>query len=354
MDYLIFRTDGQGGLLQQRQSIRPLGPTEVRIAVRAAALNFRDLYFVRGNRHRAAVAGRIPMSDAAGVVEAVGGAVTRFKVGDRVLGTVLPNWIDGPLTAAGLRGSPGSVDRDGVLAEKIHADQNELVAAPAHLSDAEAATLPVAALTAWHAVAELGVLKAGDTVVVQTTGGVAVFAIQFAAALGAKVIVVSRSEDKLRKALTAGASVAINSSVTPEWDAEVLALTGGAGARLVLDMGLSDSLRRSARAAAFEGTVAVIGVVEEQTNPLDIYTVMNKNLRVRGVETGSRAMFERMNRFMEEHRLHPVLDSAYPLERAGQALDRLAASPFGKVVVGVDAEAPPQRCGKLAATTLAG
>jgi NADPH:quinone reductase-like Zn-dependent oxidoreductase len=317
MDYTVFRTDGQGGLAPHLEAIRPLAPTEVRVAVHAAALNFRDLYFVRGNRHRAAVANRIPLTDALGVVEAVGEAVTRFKPGDRVLSTVLPNWIDGPLTAA----------------EKIHADQDELVTAPAHLSDTEAATLPVAALTAWHAVAELAAIRPGDTVVVQTTGGVAVFAIQFAAALGAKVIVVSRSEEKLRKALQLGATAVIDSSVTPAWDDEVLALTGGAGAQLVLDMGLSDSLRQSARAAAYEGTVAIIGVVQEQTNPLDIYTVMNKNLRVRGVETGSRAMFERMNRFIEQHRLHPVVDSVYPLEQVNQALDRLTGSPFGKVVM---------------------
>jgi len=333
MDYTVFRTDGRGTLVPQREVIRSLAPTAVRVAVRAAALNFRDLYFVRGNRHRAAVANRIPLTDAVGVVEAVGDAVTRFQVGDRVLSTVLPNWIDGPLTAAGLAGSPGSAERDGVLAEKIHADQDALVIAPSHLSDTEAATLPVAALTAWHAVVELGAVKDGDTVVVQTTGGVAVFAIQFAAALGARVIVVSRSEDKLRKALQLGAAAAIDSSVTRAWDDEVLALTGGAGAQLVLDMGLSDSLRQSARAAAFEGTVTIIGVVQEQTNPLDIYTVMNKNLRVRGVETGSRAMFERMNRFIEQHRLHPVVDSVYPLDQVNQALDRLTASPFGKVVM---------------------
>ena len=118
---------------------------------------------------------------------------------------------------------------------------------------------------------------------------------------------------------------------------EVLALTGGAGAQLVLDMGLSDSLRQSARAAAFEGTVAIIGVVQEHTNPLDIYTVMNKNLRVRGVETGSRAMFERMNRFLEQHRIRPVIDSVFALDDADQALDRLAASPYGKVVVDLSA-----------------
>ena len=338
MDYNVFRTDGQGGLVPRRQAAPELGATEVRVAVRAASLNFRDVYFVRGNRFRAALAHRIPLSDAAGVVEAVGAGVTRFKVGQRVTTTVLPHWHDGPLTAAGLAGGMGSAARDGVLAERIQVDQQELVAAPAHLSDAEAATLPVAALTAWHAVAELGVLAAGDTVVVQTTGGVAVFAIQFAVALGARVIVVSRSAAKLRQALQLGAAVAIDTSATPDWEVEVLALTGGAGARLVLDMGLSDSLRQSARAAAFEGTVAIIGAVQEQANPLDIYTVMNKNLNLRGVETGSRAMFERMNGFLRQHGLHPVIDSEIEsgFEDAGavqQALDRLGAGPFGKVVL---------------------
>ncbi len=338
MDYNVFRTDGQGGLVPRRQGAPELGPTEVRVAVQAASVNFRDVYFVRGNRFRAAVEHRIPLSDAAGTVTALGAEVTRFKVGDRVTTTVLPRWIDGPLTAAALVHGMGTRERDGVLAEFIHADAMELVVAPSHLSDIEAATLPVAAVTAWHAVAELGVISAGDTVVVQTTGGVAVFAIQFAVALGARVIVVSRSAAKLRKALQLGACVAIDTTVTPHWEHEVLALTKGSGARLVLDMGLSDSLRQSARAAAFEGTVAIIGVVQEQTNPLDIYTVMNKNLNVRGVETGSRAMFERMNRFMQQQGLYPVIDTVVDsaFDDAGgvnAALDRLGAGPFGKVVL---------------------
>jgi NADPH:quinone reductase-like Zn-dependent oxidoreductase len=333
MSYTVFRTDGQGGLVPRQQFMQAPRATEVRIDVRAVALNFRDLYVVRGNRFRAALQDRVPFSDAVGVVEAVGDGVTRFKVGDRVATTVLPRWIEGPLTEAGLAGSLGGTDRDGVLAEKYQADESELVAVPEYLSDTEAATLPIAALTAWHAVAELGAVGRGDTVVVQTTGGVAVFATQFAAALGARVIVISRSADKLRQALLVGATDTINSSETPEWDRQVLALTGGVGARLVLDMGLTDSLRRSSRAAAYEGTVAIIGVVQEQSNPLDIYTVMNKNLRVRGVETGSRAMFERMNRFLEEHRLRPVLDSVFALPAVDEAMDRLAASPFGKVVL---------------------
>ncbi|MFA9215500.1 MAG: NAD(P)-dependent alcohol dehydrogenase [Sphingomonadaceae bacterium] len=338
MEYHVFRSDGQGGLQPVRQVAPTLGAHQLRVAVQAIGLNFRDSYVVRGNRFRAALDARVPFSDAAGVVVAVGSAVTRFKVGQRVITTALPRWLDGPLTAAGLADSMGSRERDGVLAEFIDADDTELLAAPAHLSDSEAATLPVAALTAWHAVVELGVLSAGDTVVVQTTGGVAVFAIQFALALGARVIVVSRSVAKLRLALQLGAAVAIDSTVTPDWEREVLALTGGAGAQLVLDMGLRDSLRQSARAAAFEGTVAVIGVVQEHSNPLDIYTVMNKNLRIRGVETGSHAMLARMCDFMQRHALHPVIDTvidaAFDDAAAVQAaLDRLDAGPFGKVVL---------------------
>jgi NADPH:quinone reductase-like Zn-dependent oxidoreductase len=322
MDYTTYRTDGQGGLRRIQTAATPLSADGVRVAVRAVGLNFRDVYVIRGNRYRAPATDQVPMTDAAGVVTEVGNEVTRFKVGDRVCSTVLPNWIDGPLSAHGMARSTA------VLAEYFDAGENDLVAAPPHLSDIEAATLPVAALTAWHAVAELGVVGAGDTVVVQTTGGVAVFAMQFAQALGARVIVVSRSPDKLERT---GAWATINTETTPEWDRQVLVLTGGQGARLVLDMGLDDSLRRSARAAAYEGTVAIIGVVQQQTNPLDIYTVMNKNLNVRGVETGSRAMFERMNRFMAEKGLRPHIDSVH--DDVDAALDRIASSPYGKVVL---------------------
>ena len=322
MDYTTYRTDGRGGLRRVQITAAPLPADGVRVAVRAVGVNFRDVYVVRGNRYRAPALDQVPMTDAVGVVAAVGSAVTRFKEGDRVCSTVLPNWIDGRLTAHGMARSTA------VLAEYFDASENDLVAAPSHLNDIEAATLPVAALTAWHAVAELGVVGAGDTVVVQTTGGVAVFAMQFAQALGARVIVVSRSQEKLQRS---GAWATINTETTPDWDQQVLALTAGQGARLVLDMGLNDSLRRSVRAAAYEGTVAIIGVVQQETNPLDIYTVMNKNLNVRGVETGSRAMFERMNRFMAQNGLRPHVDSVHVDVEA--ALDRMESSPYGKVVL---------------------
>ncbi|HEY0061183.1 MAG TPA: NAD(P)-dependent alcohol dehydrogenase [Telluria sp.] len=327
MEHFEFRTAG-GHIARHPQKLQPLPAGYVRLRVSAIGLNFRDLYVVRGNAYRARVDGCIPFTDAVGTVEAVGECVTRFQVGARACTTVLPAWTDGPLTAAAFaQAAPG------VFASTIDVHESTLVAAPVWLSDAQAATLPVAALTAWHAIGELGVIGPGDAVVVQSTGGVAVFAIQFAAALGASVIVVSRSDGKLARARQLGATHTINSSRTPDWEHEVLAITGGAGAKLVLDMGLDDSLRRSVRAAAFEATVAVIGVVQQQTNRLDIYPVMNKNLRIRGVETGSRSMFVRMNLFMATHRIAPVISAQFAASEVEQALDHLAQSPFGKVVV---------------------
>ncbi len=336
MSYAEYRT--AAGAVQRHAALAlhaAPGPGKVRVAILAAGLNFRDLYLIRGNRFRAPVDGRIPLTDAVGIVEAVGADVTRFRVGQRVCTTVLPNWIDGPLTAQGLADSPGTRDHDGVLAEQLCVDQQALVHAPAHLSDAEAATLSVAALTAWHAVVELGALRPGGTVVIQTTGGVAVFAIQFALALGARVIVVSRSREKLQLAAALGAHTGIDTVATPNWEQQVMHATGGAGAELVLDMGLDGSLRRAVGAAAFEATVAIIGVVQQVSNVLDIFPVMNKNLRVRGVETGSRAMFERMNRFMVAHAIHPVVAAQFDVAEIEQALDLAAQSPFGKVVVRV-------------------
>ncbi|MGT2425827.1 zinc-binding dehydrogenase [Amnibacterium kyonggiense] len=218
--------------------------------------------------------------------------------------------------------------------------ESDLVRAPRNLTPVERATLPVAALTAWHTVAEFGAVGPGAVVVVQTTGGVALFCMQFAVALGAEVVAVSRSAAKLARARELGVRHVIDTEQHPDWDASVLELTDGSGADLIVDMGLRDSLRTSARAASYEAAVAIVGVVQEQTNPLDIFPVMNKNLSIRGVETGSRAMFERMIAFIETEDLHPVIDSVLPAQEWPAGLDRLASSPFGKVVLDLSASAP--------------
>ncbi|WMJ68219.1 NAD(P)-dependent alcohol dehydrogenase [Stenotrophomonas sp. 24(2023)] len=328
-----WRTSAAGVLQPVREELPALGAHEVRVQVTAVSLNFRDRVVVNGGWGREPLIGRVPFTDAVGVVTEVGAAVTRFQPGARVCTTVLPRWLDGPLTEAGWEASPGSRRRDGVMASHLQWHEDELVLAPPHLDDHEASTLTIAALTAWHAVVELGALKAGDTVLVQTTGGVATFAIRFAAALGAKVIVVSRSAEKLALARLQGATATLDSTVTPEWQDEVRRLTEGRGAQLVLDMGLDDGLRRAIAATAVEGTIAIIGVVQVLTAPLDIFPVMNGNLRLRGVETGSRAMFERMTQFMVARNLHPVIERVYPASEWADALRALEQAPFGKIVL---------------------
>ena len=329
----LYRTDGVGGLKPLFEEAGYVGPTSVRIDVAAAALNFRDIPFVRGNEFRRPADQRVPLSDAVGVVTAIGSDVTRVAVGERVCPTILPRWIDGPLDAESFRASLGSNGQDGVLSRLLVVEESAVVTMPEYLTDLEAATLPTAALTAWHALVEVGAVREGDTIVIETTGGVATFALQIAVALGLKAIVTSRSDAKLERARELGAWETINSERVPAWDQQVLALTGGRGVELVVDMGLSEGLVRSCRAAAHEGTVAIVGVVNSWQTTLDIGPVMNKNLRVRGVETGSRAMFERMGEFFNRKKLHPVLAAVVPFDDAERAFEALARGPFGKVVV---------------------
>jgi len=329
----LYRTDGMGGLARVHEDATPLAASSVRVALSATALNFRDLPFIRGNENRRPAQQKVPFSDAVGSVSEVGSEVTMVKVGDRVSPTILPNWIDGPLDASSFQGSLGSDGHDGVLARSIVVEQTALVKIPAYLDNFEAATFSTAALTAWHALVEMEAVLPGDTVVIETTGGVATFALQIAVALGLKVVVTSRSDVKLQRARELGAWQTINSERSPAWDTEVHAMTNGRGAKLIIDMGLRGGLVRSCRAAAYEGSVAIVGVLDGWQTNFDIAPVMNKNLRVRGVETGSRAMFERMLEFFSERAIHPVIASVFSFREVDQALNALASGPLGKVVV---------------------
>jgi NADPH:quinone reductase-like Zn-dependent oxidoreductase len=329
----LYRTDGLGRLTRLQEAAGDIAAKSVQIDVTATALNFRDLPFIRGNEIRKPAQQRVPLSDAVGLVSAIGGDVTKVKVGDRVSPTILPHWIDGPLDAARFHGSLGSNAQDGVLARTIIVEQDALVKIPVYLSDLEAATLPTAALTAWHALVEIGSVEPGDTILIETTGGVATFALQIAVALGLKAVVTSRSDMKLARAREFGAWQTINSEKCPRWEKEVLAMTSGQGAKLIVDMGLRGGLARSCRAAAFEGTVGIVGVLDGWETNFDIAPVMNKNLRVRGIETGSRAMFERMLDFFSLKKLHPVIASKFKFSEVDEALDALAEGPHGKIVL---------------------
>jgi NADPH:quinone reductase-like Zn-dependent oxidoreductase len=309
------------------------GPGQVVVAVRAVSLNYRDLLIVRGQYNPRMPLPRVPGSDAAGEVVVVGPGVTRVAVGDRVCGTFMQNWIAGRLTDTA-RGSALGGDVDGVLADRVLLDEDGVVKYPPHLSVEEGSTLPCAALTAWHALAEGG-LRAGDTVLLQGTGGVSIFALQIAKMFGARVLITSGSDEKLARATQMGASAGVNYRTTPDWDKWARSRTGGAGVDHVVEVGGAGTLERSFKAARTGGHIALIGVLAgpAAVNPMP---VLMRSLTVRGIFVGSREMFDDMNRAFEFHQTRPIVDRVFEFDQFPAALRHLESGiHFGKVVVRV-------------------
>lgn len=306
---------------------------QVLIRLRAAALNYRDVEIARGSYHTRFPAGLVPLSDGVGDVIAVGADVTRAKVGDRVSGTFWQRWVAGPFDMAETGYQLGG-PLDGMLGEYALLDEQGLVHVPATLSDAEAATLPCAAVTAWHSLVSEGGLRAGETVLLQGTGGVSLFALQFAKASGARAIVTSSSDDKLAQAQALGAYATINYRRTPDWAAAALDLTDGRGVDHVLEVGGPASFAQSLRATRLGGQISVIGYLggtEGAINPLDIF---RRQLRVRGIPVGSRASFETMNRAIAANDIKPVIGRRFFWKEAAEALAALeGGAGFGKVVL---------------------
>ncbi len=309
------------------------GPGQVVLEMRAYSLNARDLQVVEGFYDLNLTGPRIPFSDGAGEVVAVGEGVSRFSVGDRVAGIFMQGWVDGEFTpdkGATALGGP----MDGMAAERVVLHEEGLVAVPEHLSFAEAATLPCAAVTAWNALVTRGGLKAGDTVLVQGTGGVSIFALQIANMFGARAIVTSSSDEKLARALKLGASDGINYRKNEDWDESVLELTEGRGVDHVVEVGGPDTLGKSLNATRTGGNVAVIGVLTGIAGNVPTLSILQKNVRVQGINVGSRRMFEDMNRALSLNSVKPVVDREFPFEETQDALRHLkSASHFGKVVV---------------------
>ncbi len=309
------------------------GPGQALVRVHATSLNYRDLMTVRGGAARGApLPGLVPLSDGAGEVVEVGEGVTRVKPGDRVAGIFMQRWTAGALTPDANASALGGA-LHGMMAEYVALGAEGLVHIPAHLSYEEAATLPCAAVTAWHALVEHARVKAGDTVLVQGTGGVSIFALQFARLLGARVIATSSSDAKLARALAMGASDGINYRATPEWDAEALRLTSGLGVDEIVEVGGAGTFARSLNAVRLAGNISLIGVLTgaAEANPTPI---MRKSLSVRGIYVGSREMFEAMNRAIALHRLVPVIDQIFPFSEAQTALRHMeGAGHFGKIVL---------------------
>jgi NADPH:quinone reductase-like Zn-dependent oxidoreductase len=318
------------------------GPKEVAIRIRAASLNYRDLKVVEGAYEPRSIKPRvIPLSDGAGEVVEAGPGVTRVKVGDRVAAIFLQRWLAGRIDPAYASSSLGGPS-DGVLAERIVLSEEGVVPIPAHLSFEEAATLPCAAVTAWHALFARGKLTAGETVLTLGTGGVSLFAAQFARMAGARVIVTSGSEEKIARLKAMGIADVVNYRATPDWERAVMDLTGGQGADHVLELGGAGTFRKSLLALRVGGRLYAIGNLAgaAQINP---QMILARRANVHGIQVGSREMFEEMNRAISQAQLKPVIDRRFEFGDARAAYDYLdSQAHFGKIVIRVAQVAPPR------------
>jgi NADPH:quinone reductase-like Zn-dependent oxidoreductase len=305
----------------------------VLVKVRAVSFNYRDLLMVKGIYNPKLRLPRIPCSDGAGEVVAVGEGVTAVKPKDRVCGIFMQNWIDGPLTAAKTKGALGG-DIDGMLAERVVLKASGVVPIPEHLSFEEAATLPCAAVTAWNALAA-GNLKPGATVLILGTGGVSIFALQLARLRGARVLGISGSTPKLERAYSLGLDAGVNYNENPEWDQWALDETGGEGVDLVVEVGGLGTIARSLRTLRIGGVIAQIGVLTGAADPLPLPFILHKQARIQGIYVGSRRDFEDLNKAISLAVLRPVGEN-FNWTQAREALHRMEeASHFGKLVLTV-------------------
>lgn len=306
---------------------------QVLVKMHAASLNYRDLLVAKGAYGSQGVRPIVPLSDGAGEVVAIGAGVSRVQVGDRVAGSFMQTFLAGDLTPEKSKSALGGAI-DGVLAEYVVFDEQGVVKIPAHLSYEEAATLPCAAVTAWNALVAEGQLKAGDTVLLQGTGGVSLFALQFATMMGATVIITSSSDAKLERAKQLGAAVGINYKTTPNWEEAVWTLTEGRGVDHVVEVGGSETLSQSLRAIRYGGRIALIGVLTGTGGDVKTSAILHKHVRVQGIYVGSRDHFEAMNRAIALHKLQPVIDRTFPFSAAKEAMQYLeSGAHFGKVVI---------------------
>jgi NADPH:quinone reductase-like Zn-dependent oxidoreductase len=308
------------------------GPNQVLIKMHAWSLNYRDLMTVEGRYNPRLKLPQIPLSDGAGEIVAVGSEVEGFKKGDRVANTFFERWTSGEQTDEQAKTALGA-GRDGVLAEYVVLHQDGVIRIPDHLSYPEAATLPCAALTAWNAVVTAGRVKAGDIVLALGTGGVSVFALQFALLSGAQVIITSSSDQKLDRARKLGAHHTINYKEKPDWSKVARQLSGGRGVDLVVEVGGPGTFNHSIAAVRRGGTLSLIGVLA-QGSDVNILPVLMNAIRVQGIFVGSREMFSAMNAAISLHQLHPIIDRTFGFAEFPEALRLMeTGGHFGKIVV---------------------
>ena len=321
-------------LFGERPDPRP-GPGQVLIRVRAVSLNYRDLLTVEGKYNPKQKLPLVPCSDGAGEIVAVGEGVTRVKSGDRVCGIFAQRWIAGKPNREKLRSTLGG-PLDGMLAEQVVLPEEGVVVVPPHLTWEEAATLPCAGLTAWSALVTHGRLTAGDTVLLQGTGGVSILALQLAKLLGLRALVTSSSDEKLERARQLGADGLINYQKTPEWSTAVRELTNGAGVDLVVEVGGAGTLEQSLRSVRMGGMICLIGNLAGIVAQVPLALIFMQQVRVQGILVGHREGFEAMNRAIAQHGMRPVVDRTFAFEEARAAFELMVAGGhFGKVCVRV-------------------
>ncbi len=308
------------------------GPGEILVRLRASSLNYHDYVVVTGGIKTADR--RIPLSDGAGEILAVGEGVN-MQAGTRVVSTFFPNWADGEPLEGGFAGVPGD-GADGYAREKVVAPATSFTRSPSGYSAAEAATLTCAGLTAWRALVVEGRLKAGDSVLVQGTGGVSIFALQFAKAMGAMVIATSSADEKLERLRSLGADHIINYRSEPKWGAAARALTGGRGVDHVVEVGGAGTLPQSVSAARVGGHISLIGVLTGVQGPVPTALIMSKQLRVVGITVGTRRQQLEMIRAVEVNGIRPVIDRSFPLEALADAFrHQESGKHFGKIVIDI-------------------
>ena len=332
--YELQPREGFDALALVERPTPALGPTDVRVRVRAVSLNFRDLTMARAARKRKSPI--IPASDGAGEVIEIGSAVTRYAVGDRVAASFFPTWLAGDLSDYHHANALGG-GRDGMLAEQAVLPETAWLALPSRLSYEAAATLPCAGVTAYHALFQAAQVRPGDVVLVQGTGGVSIFGLQLAKAAGARVIVTSSSEAKRERALALGADHVLDYKADPAWGEAARKWTGGRGVDAVIEVGGPGTFDQSVAALRYGGTMSILGVLTGVRGEVNTYGIFHKTLRVAGVYVGSVAMFEGLLRALEAARIDPIIDRAFGFGEVKQAYEHLASGAhFGKVVVSVE------------------
>ncbi len=333
----VFQIEGDWGMDRLRLSQRPepqAGPGQVLVRMKASSLNYRDL--VVPERGYGSFTGNlplIPVSDGVGVVCEVGPGVRRVAVGDRVCPTYFQNWVGGEPDLERLTQSLGG-PLDGTMADVMCLSEQGVVKVPKHLSDAEAATLPCAALTAWSALCTLGSVKAGDRVLIQGCGGVALFALQFARLLGAHVTVITSSEERIQRVLQLGADAAINYRAVPEWAKATRDITQGRGYDLIVELGGEKTLPQSLRCVRPGGTLAMIGILSGSSMATSLGLIITRQVRLQGVTVGHRDGFEAMLRAIDQHKIKPILDRTFDFAELKEAMAYLKSGvQFGKVCI---------------------